>query len=719
MLWQIGLGWSLRNIGLLPFGMHARIITHLVLLKPKHLLILFSQAIHVHGKCKTFGSLDVQCFVLNKKLQDGDSIAKWKSRSWIGVYVGHSLAHAGNVPVIYNPYTTHVSPQFHVVFDDQFTTVSTDPSVLNENFYTTLYDKALWNYNDTYAEVDDLYYFDKLWQNEGPPRNHLRIRGSKRKHSSNNIGEQATYNGKHANGKYANPNSEQANQTCKHASNNAIAPHIGEHAIGKHAISNPPTLNTSSERTLSSPVPDPLPNDSNLQPDELLHGVAKPNLEEIMCSSAFQAYKETYGIHAHIYTATMASDASTIQPVASSASSPESIPCEDFVSLLSYSNPNSAPDPAVLSVNMACNNKDDILTQSQMFKASNAEQFIKCQKDEIAGLTKFDVMDIHHIMDLPPHTKLLSSIWSYRRICLPNGVLLKYKARLCVNGKEQEFGRDYWKTYAPVASWSTIRLLMLLSSIMNLKTRQVDYTQVFPVYMKIPQGWYVNSDGYLVQHENPKYNDTQHYLKLKCNLYGCKQAAQNWYKHLSEGLLAEGFRQSSIDCCLFLRNDCILLVYVDDCLIFSPTNDTIDTLIQSLSKKFLLQDEGNVSAFLGVQVATDSTTKTITLSQPGLIEQVIHDIGLDQYSKGKDTPADTILHVDSDGALRQQKWNYCSVIGKLNYIANSTRPDISMAMHHCARFSSNPKALHELAVKRIIRYLYGTKDKGYFFSSQQ
>ncbi len=148
MLWQIGLGWSLRNFGLLPFGMHARFITHLVLLKPKHLLILFSQVIHVHGKCKTFGSLDVQCFVLNKKLQDGDSIAKWKSRSWIGVYVGHSLAHAGNVPVIYNLYTTHVSPQFHVVFDDQFTTVSTDPSVLNENFYTTLYDKALWNYND-------------------------------------------------------------------------------------------------------------------------------------------------------------------------------------------------------------------------------------------------------------------------------------------------------------------------------------------------------------------------------------------------------------------------------------------------------------------------------------------------------------------------------------------------------------------------------------------
>lgn len=107
--------------------------------------------------------------------------------------------------------------------------------------------------------------------------------------------------------------------------------------------------------------------------------------------------------------------------------------------------------------------------------------------------------------------------------------------------------------------------------------------------------------------------------------------------------------------------------------------------------------------------------KTITLSQPGLIEQVIRDVGLDQYSKGKDTPADTILHADSNGAERQQTWNYRSVIGKLNYIANNTRPDISMAVHQCARFSSKPKALHELAVKRIIRYLYATKDKGITF----
>lgn len=158
---------------------------------------------------------------------------------------------------------------------------------------------------------------------------------------------------------------------------------------------------------------------------------------------------------------------------------------------------------------------------------------------------------------------------------------------------------------------------MLLSSTMDLKTQQVEYTQAFPqaelmdpVFMLVPQGWYINSAGQLAQHDNPKFNDKDHYLKLKCNLYGCKQAAQNWYKHLMAGLLDEGFKQSSIDHCLFLRKDYILLVYFDDRL-FSPSNTTIDDLIKSLSTKFLLQDEGNVSTFLSVQVMKIHTPRLL------------------------------------------------------------------------------------------------------------
>ena len=68
-----------------------------------------------------FGSL---CFVLDACLQSGIAgVPKWEPRSRLGIYVGHSPSHAGSVALVLNPKTGHVSPQFHVVFDDAFSTV--------------------------------------------------------------------------------------------------------------------------------------------------------------------------------------------------------------------------------------------------------------------------------------------------------------------------------------------------------------------------------------------------------------------------------------------------------------------------------------------------------------------------------------------------------------------------------------------------------------------
>ena len=182
------------------------------------------------------------------------------------------------------------------------------------------------------------------------------------------------------------------------------------------------------------------------------------------------------------------------------------------------------------------------------------------------GVFKTELMHL-----LPSNTHLLNAIWSYRHKRSPIGEILKHKARLCVDGSQQEHGRDYWEKYAPVTSWSTVHLLLLLSNIMNLRSCQVDYTQAFPqaplsdlVFMKIPQGWYVDNDGIMKPHSDPKHHDRTHYIRLLRNLYGCKQAARNWFKYLTTGLLGHGFTQSKIDPCLFLRHDVIMVVYMDD-----------------------------------------------------------------------------------------------------------------------------------------------------------
>jgi hypothetical protein len=81
----------------------------------------------------------------------------------------------------------------------------------------------------------------------------------------------------------------------------------------------------------------------------------------------------------------------------------------------------------------------------------------------------------------------------------------------------------------------------------------------------------------------------------------------------------------------------------------------------------------------------------------------------------KFTPAVHVLHLDVNGAPRTELWNYRSLIGKLNYLAQMTRPDLSMAVHNCARFSTHPTNLHEQAIKRIGRYLVGTKHLGLIY----
>jgi hypothetical protein len=56
-------------------------------------------------------------------LQDGKKIPKWNSRAHQGIFVGFSPDHFSLVPLVYNPQSQHISPQYHDIFDDAFSTI--------------------------------------------------------------------------------------------------------------------------------------------------------------------------------------------------------------------------------------------------------------------------------------------------------------------------------------------------------------------------------------------------------------------------------------------------------------------------------------------------------------------------------------------------------------------------------------------------------------------
>jgi hypothetical protein len=68
----------------------------------------------------TFGS---PIYVLDNRLQTGKSIPRWNEKSRIGLYLGSSPRHSRKVALVLNLRTGHVSPQFHVMFDDLFETI--------------------------------------------------------------------------------------------------------------------------------------------------------------------------------------------------------------------------------------------------------------------------------------------------------------------------------------------------------------------------------------------------------------------------------------------------------------------------------------------------------------------------------------------------------------------------------------------------------------------
>ena len=74
-----------------------------------------------------------------------------------------------------------------------------------------------------------------------------------------------------------------------------------------------------------------------------------------------------------------------------------------------------------------------------------------------------------------------------------------------------------------------------------------------------------------------------------------------------------------------------------------------------------------------------------------------------------------LLHKDIEGKPRKYNWNFRTAVGMIGYLQQSTRPEISMASHQCARFVNQPMRSHKRAIIRIICYLKNTKDKGIIF----
>lgn len=356
-------------------------------------------------------------------------------------------------------------------------------------------------------------------------------------------------------------------------------------------------------------------------------------------------------------------------------------------------------NPAVLAT-MA--NKEDNPTFKEAMASPDAAGFVQAMIVEIQTLIELDVFDI---VSRPLNQKVISSVWAFKRKRYPDGTVRKLKARFCARGFEQQHGIDYFETFAPVVMWLTVRLLLIMSILMNLETKQIDYTAAFVhaeidcvVYVEMPKGFSIDGKVW----------------RLKKSLYGLAQSPRNFFLHTKNQLTTKfGFTQSEADPCLFISPDVICLIYVDDALLFYRDPEAVERLKRRMDEEEVaFREEEDVAGFLGVHIERRDDN-SIHLTQRGLAKQIVDAMHLDESDvKAADSPCVDYLPIDADGEEAHGEFSYPSVVGQLNYLAGHTRCDIALATSQVARFVHNPKRSHELALIRIGQYLKGTLDKG-------
>ena len=278
-----------------------------------------------------------------------------------------------------------------------------------------------------------------------------------------------------------------------------------------------------------------------------------------------------------------------------------------------------------------------------------------------------------------------------------------------MQGFKQRFGIDYEDTFSLVIKATTIRLVLSIAISRGWSLRQLDVQNAFlhgvleeEVFMRQPPGY-----------EN--YSTPHYVCKLDKALYGLKQAPRAWYSRLSMQLQHLGFTSSKADTSLFFYSKgnitVFVLVYVDDIIVASSSQEATTCLLKGLKLEFALKDLGDLHYFLGIEVK--QIRDGILLSQEKYTADVLKRVGLENC-KPVSTPISTSekLTIDSGEALGpEDATNYRSIVGALQYLT-LTRPDISYSVNKVCQYLHAPRTTHWTTVKRILRYLQYSQGLG-------
>jgi len=303
------------------------------------------------------------------------------------------------------------------------------------------------------------------------------------------------------------------------------------------------------------------------------------------------------------------------------------------------------------------------------------------------------------------------------------------KYRLVIRGNLDYHDWSKADTAAPVLSQLELRLLTSLAIHNKRVLKNCDVKQAF-VQSSIP-----DDEIYFVRPPvGCPHSDPGSVWHLHRSLYSLRRAPKLWSQKLRSSLQTLGLRASSTSPCLFTGTlipgepPIYIGIYVDDIIYFSSSDKVEHYFEESFSKLWQVDFMGQVSHFLGIEFTWKHHSDgnlSVTLTQQSFAETLIESLGImieststftSPYHSGYpiDAVPDYDMSLNDRDRLRLQ---YQSLVGSLNWLAHTTRPDLSTVVSLLAQHQSCPSPGHLEAAMYVARYLACTKSLGIYFTS--
>ena len=362
----------------------------------------------------------------------------------------------------------------------------------------------------------------------------------------------------------------------------------------------------------------------------------------------------------------------------------------------------------------------------QIWDDAYSEEF-----DGLSDLPTWEVLTEHEFKQLNNGVKALPSMAiatiKYDAFNRPK----RAKYRIVVLGNHDYHTWSKEATAAPVMSQMELRLLTALAISHKRVLKNCDIKQAF-VQSLLPA-----TENYFVKPPVgcPK-SAPGTYWRLIRSLYGLRRAPKLWFDKLSSHLLAMGLKNSHNSPCLFVgtlipgESPIYVGIYVDDIIYFSPSN-TVEAKFESLLSSIGNVDfMGQVTHFLGIEFTWQTLPSghlEVNLTQQSFIDTLLETLGINidnvshfstPYRSGY--PVDSVAFVEMSSSDRDKlRLKFQSLVGSLNWLAHTTRPDLSTIVSLLAQHQSLPSPGHYESALYVVKYLATTKTLGIYFTSSR